>query len=115
MSDKVIQTPVKVRFATQWGENDLSNGQVFTEPSCTIPDQSMTIPEIIAKFTRTGMVPGTISLRDKGGNIAVDPEFDPLDDYDSVMAAAEAAKAALDKKPDPDPATDSPAPAPAGA
>lgn len=115
MSEKVIETSVKARFASQWGENDLSNGQVFSEPSCTIPDQSLTIQEIIAKFTRTGLAPASIKLSDKGGNVAADPESDPLDDYSATMAVVAAAKAALAKQPDPDPASDSSAPAPAGA
>lgn len=110
------------RFASQWLENDLSNGQVFTEPSCTVPDQSLTIPEIIAKFTRSGLAPASIRMADKGGNIAADPESDPLDDYSDIQAAAAAAKAAQEAAKatqpgaasEPGPA-DSSAPAQAGA
>lgn len=122
MSDKTIQTPIKPRFASQWTENDLSNGQVFTEPSCTVPDQSLSIPEIIAKFTRSGLVPATVKMVDKGGNVATDPESDPFDDWNEVIsaaAAAKAAKAASDSAADPsvDPSGESgnSAPAPAGA
>lgn len=100
------------RFASQWLENDLSDGQFFTLPSCTVPDQSMTIPEIIARFTRTGQLPASFKMNDQGGNIAADPEADPLDDYQEVMARKAAAEAA--KKKDPEPDSDS-APAPAGA
>lgn len=105
------------RFASQWLENDLSNGQVFKEPSCTVPDQSLTIPEIIAKFTRSGLAPASIRMADKGGNIAAEPESDPLDDFFDVQAAAAAARVAA---PQPEAAfepvpADSPAPAPAGA
>lgn len=115
MADKTIQTPTTPRFASQWQEYEPYEGQEFKEPSCTVPDQSMTIPEIIAKFTRTGMVPGTISLRDQGGNVAADPESDPLDEWNDVQAAAAAAKAAQkEQAPAQEPATD-PAPASAGA
>lgn len=115
MADKLIETPTKPRFASQWAENDLSNGQVFTEPSCTVPDQSMTIPEIIARFTRSGVVPASIKMSDNGGNVASDPESDPLDVWNEVQAAAKAANAAQkEQAPAQEPATD-PAPAPAGA
>lgn len=117
MSKDMTSTITRPRFASQWLENDLSNGQVFTEPSCTVPDQSLTIPEIIAKFTRSGLAPASIRMADKGGNIAADPESDPLDDYYDIQAAAAAARAA-DPQPEavsePVPA-DSPAPAQAGA
>lgn len=115
--DKVVVSPTLPRFAVQFGEYSPTVGQEFKEPSQTVPDQSMTIPEIIAKFTRTGMVPGTISMRDHGGNIAADPESDPLDDYSAVQAAAAAAKAAgssqapQESAGEPEPST----PAPAGA
>lgn len=113
--EKTIDSPTRLRFASQWAEYEPTEGQTFVEPSCTIPDQSMTIPEIIAKFTRTGMVPGTISMRDNGGNVAADPESDPLDDYTAVQAAVAAAKAAQKAPAPADPEPDSPAPAPAGA
>lgn len=80
----------------------------------TIPDQSMTIPEIIARFTRTGQLPGTVKMADKGGNIAADPESDPLDDYFPAQEAAAAAKAAQAAPAPADPEPES-APAPAGA
>lgn len=117
-NDKIISSLPRPRFASQWAEYEPTKGQEFTEPSLTIPDQSMTIPEIIAKFTRTGMVPGTISMRDNGGNVAADPESDPLDDYSAVMAARAAAAAAGSSKdpvPDPSGEPEPSAPAPAGA
>ena len=99
--EKVVESPTLPRFAAQWQEYVPTKGQVFTEPSLTVPDQSMTIPEIIAKFTRTGMVPGTVSMRDQGGNVAADPDADPLDEWNEVQAAAAAAKAAqADPAPD---------------
>lgn len=106
------------RFHSQWDEFFPTEGQSFMEPSLTIPDQSMTIPEIIARFTRTGQLPGSVKMIDQGGNIAADPESDPLDDYSAVQAAAAAAKAAgssKDPSVDPSGEPDSPAPAPAGA
>lgn len=103
------------RFRTQWGENGVSVGQVFTEPSQTVPDQSLTIPQIIARFTRSGMVPASIKMADQGGNFAADPDSDPLDDWNDLQSAAAAAKAAQEKQAPPqDPATD-PASASAGA
>lgn len=85
---------IQPRFHTQWDEYHPTEGQVFVDPSLTIPDQSMTIPEIIARFTRTGQLPGSVKMTDKGGNIAADPESDPLDDYFPAQAAAAAARAA---------------------
>lgn len=115
MAENMTTTLSRPRFASQWLENDLSNGQVFTEPSCTVPDQSLTIPEIIARFTRSGVVPASIKMSDKGGNVAADPESDPLDEWNDVQAAAAAAKAAQKQQaPAQEPATD-PAPAQAGA
>lgn len=94
MSEKTSYTTIKPRFASQWLENDLSDGQVFTEPSKTVPDQSLTIPEIIARFTRSGYVPATIRMNDHGGNVAAEPDADPLDDFSDLqsLAAAQAAK-----------------------
>lgn len=79
----------------------------------------MTIPEIIAKYTRTGLVPQSFAKRDQGGNTALEPDFDPLDEYTEVQAAAAARRAATDslapKYPSKDPEPEPPAPAPAGA
>lgn len=112
--DNVVVSPTLPRFAVQFGEYVPTTGQMFVEPSATIPDQSMTIPEIIAKFTRTGLVPGTISMRDQGGNVAADPDADPLDEWNDVQAAAAAAKAAQAASAQ-DATEPEPAPAPAGA
>lgn len=121
MSEKITDTLTRPRFASQWLENDLSDGQVFTEPSKTVPDQSLTIPEIIARFTRSGLVPASIRLNDKGGNVAAEPDADPLDDFSdlqSLVAAQAAKKGEVETQPQAasDPvAADSSAPAPAGA
>lgn len=65
----------------------------------------MSISEIIARFTRTGLVPQSYARRDDGGNTAVEPDFDPLDEYTEVMAAQAARKAAAGLR---DPANSSP-------
>lgn len=88
----------KFKIFGQWMEELPSWAQKFVKPSCTIPDQSMTIAEIIAKYTRTGLVPGSVvSHADDGGNIASDPGFDPLDEWNESMAAAARAEADLPK------------------
>lgn len=85
----------KFKIFGQWMEELPSWAQKFVKPSCTIPDQSMTIAEIIAKYTRTGLVPGSVVSRaDDGGNIANDPGFDPMDEWNESMAAAARAEAA---------------------
>lgn len=83
------------RFSSQWRPNTARlRGQVFTKPTCTVPDQSMSISEIIARFTRTGLVPQSYARRDDGGNTAVEPDFDPLDEYSEVMAMQASRQAA---------------------
>lgn len=52
----------------------------------------MTIPEIIARYTRSGLVPQSYAKRDEGGNEAMEPDFDPLDAFSEVMEAARASK-----------------------
>jgi len=116
--DEMTQTLTRPRFASQWDEFVPLKGQVFKEPSRTVPDQSLTIPEIISRFTRSGLVPATVRLADNGGNIAADPESDPLDDYFSAMEARASAKAAarsVDPVPSESDQPGDPAPAPAGA
>lgn len=56
---------------------DLS--EVNTLPSMTVPDDAMSIPEIIARFTRTGLLPGSVLRDDEGDNEPFEPGFDPLD------------------------------------
>lgn len=91
---EVSQNENKPRFRTQWNGANVHSPQVFRKPSMTVPDQSMTIPEIIAKYTRTGLVPQSFAKRDEGGNAAFEPGFDPLDEYSEVQALAAAQKAA---------------------
>lgn len=79
------QTEGQVFFG-QWTRfKRLSWALVFHKPTCTVPDQSMTIQEIIAKYTRTGLVPSTVLRKDEGGQAAFDPDFDPLDNGQDFM------------------------------
>lgn len=87
-----------MNFRTPWDPESLvSFAQENTEPSCTVPDQSLSIPEIIARYTRTGLVPSSYTRRDEGGNIAAEPDSDPLDDFTELMSSA-ARNAAKSKK-----------------
>lgn len=81
----------EIVFYNQWTNRPKTVPQEFKEPTCTVPDQSMTIQEIIAKFTRTGLVPQSYVRRDQGGNTAFEPDFDPLDEYTEGVTAAAAA------------------------
>lgn len=66
------------KFSTHYEKKHLP-GESFPSPSVTVPDQSMTIQEIIARYTRTGALPVSSAPLDSGGNEAFDPGFDPLD------------------------------------
>lgn len=86
------------RFRSQWDEVQPSFAEVNMLPTCTVPDQSMTVSEIIARFTRSGIMP-VRDYSDSGGNTAPDdPEFEPMD-FDPEYWKAEQArlKAELDK------------------
>lgn len=80
-----------IEFFNQWTNRPVVAAQVFEKPTCTVPDQYMTIAEIIAKFTRTGLVPRTYLHNDEGGNSAFSPDFDPMDDGQEFMEAAKEA------------------------
>lgn len=83
-----------MKFYNQWSNRPPHAPQEFKEPTCTVPNQSMSVQEIIAKYSRTGLVPQSFARKDQGGNVATDPEFDPLDSGIEVMdAAAEARRA----------------------
>ena len=85
------------RFRSQWDEEIPSFAEYNDLPTCTIPDQSMTVSEIIARFTRSGVIP-VKDYSDQGGNEAPDdPEFDPMDfDPDYWKNEAQRLKDALD-------------------
>lgn len=75
------------------GENNFS-------PSVTVPDQSMTIQEIIARYTRTGTLPVPSFPSDTGGNEAFEPGFDPLDyQPDQIVQSLALPKAKDETKP----------------
>lgn len=65
------------KYYTQFDPKPIE-AESFTLPSVTVPDESMTIPEIIARFVRSGTVPVSVHT-DIGDNEAFDPDFDPLD------------------------------------
>ena len=81
-------------FYNQWSNRPPHAPQEFKEPTCTVPNQSMSVQEIIAKYSRTGLVPQSFAKKDQGGNVATDPDFDPLDNGQEVLEAAEAARQA---------------------
>lgn len=86
--DKTVESP-RPRFYTQYDTDLPSWAQENNEPSCTIPDQTMTIQEIIAKYTRTGLVPASrVRGWDQGGNDTDEYAEDPLDEYSEVLEAA---------------------------
>lgn len=66
------------KFRTQY-DIDHPIGELFPSPSVTVPDESMTIQEIIARYTRTGSIPVRSFPSDQGGNESFEPGFDPLD------------------------------------
>lgn len=104
------------KFFTMWDPKP-ANPESFVLPSETIPDQSMTIPEIIARFVRSGVMP-VKGHPDEGGNAPLE-DVDPLDlQPDAAAQAFEDAKADFDKlnkpepAPDPEPDPESPADSP---
>lgn len=84
--------PGAISIFNQWTNRPKTEPQEFVLPDCTVPDQYMTISEIIAKFTRAGVVPpktkptdagkiiGQYYPQDQGGQASFEPGFDPLDD-----------------------------------
>lgn len=71
-----------MKFYTNYS-TPLQLGEKNNQPSMTVPDQSMTIPEIIARFVRTGSLPVSAHT-DTGDCEAFDPDFDPLDQSPEV-------------------------------
>lgn len=92
------------RFLGQWTAGERPSWALKTTlPSCTIPDQTMTIQEIIAKYTRTGLVPASRAQWDQGGNDAGNLPEDPLDEYTEILelARSEGARAGSEVSPAP--------------
>ena len=83
-----------MEFYNQWLNKPPHAPQEFKEPTCTVPNQSMTVKQIIAKYSRTGLVPQSYLKIDQGGNVATDPDFDVLDNGQDVLEAAAAAQQA---------------------
>lgn len=87
-----INSPQDMEFFNQWTKRPQTAPQEFTEPTCTVPNQSMTVQQIIAKYSRTGLVPQSYIHKDQGGNVSTDPDFDPLDQAFDVLESAAAAR-----------------------
>lgn len=104
---------MNIEIYNQWMNRPQTAPMSFKEPDCTIPDQSMTIQEIIAKFTRTGLVPQSFVHRDEGGNSAFPPDFDPMDEGRDYLDAAAAASHGSEQAPQ-EPASEPETPAPKG-
>lgn len=83
----------------------------FRLPSETIPDQSLTIAEIVARYVRTGVLP-VKTHNDEGGNAPLE-DVDPLDlQPGDAISAFEAAKKQLENENnEPSPAPAEPVPA----
>lgn len=80
-----------IEFFNQWTKRPQRTPQEFSEPTCTVPNQSMTVAQIIAKYSRMGIIPAVkdtlqggrflqrLGQTWDGDNKATDPDFDPLD------------------------------------
>lgn len=87
------QTKFEMKFNTHY-DYTIPPGELFPSPSVTVPDQSMTIQEIIARYTRTGSLPVASFPQDSGGNEAFDTGFEPLDyQPDEIVQALKPKKA----------------------
>lgn len=94
-----LQNQKRIMFYTQFKPKKVQ-GESFTLPSCTVPDQSLTIPQIIARFVRTGSMPVSVHS-DIGDNEAFEPEFEPLDLQPSeAIASLKPSKTAVDEPKD---------------
>lgn len=95
-----------IQFFNQWTKRPQRTPQEFQEPTCTVPNQSMTVAQIIAKYSRMGIIPAVkdtlqggrflqrLGQTWDGDNRATDPDFDPLDDGQELLAEAAAARVA---------------------
>lgn len=119
-----------IEFFNQWTKRPQRTPQEFSEPTCTVPNQSMTVAQIIAKYSRMGIIPAVkdtlqggrflqrLGQSWDGDNQATDPDFDPLDNgqeyLDDYAAQEKAAHEKADQQ-EPAPAGDGgdPAPSPA--
>lgn len=82
-----------------------------TLPSVTEPDTTMTIPEIIARYTR-GMVPDVEVRTPEFERVAPETDFDPLDyqpdDFRPVSGPSATPQAEQSQEPAPAPAAGAP-------
>lgn len=69
---------VRPRIDSQYTAKIGPSIEVNDLPSETVPEQGLSIQEIIARYVRTGTMPVAVH-DDNGGNSAFEPEFDPLD------------------------------------
>lgn len=98
--DNAVPVP---EFRTQYTANEGPKTEYFDMPSETVPEQGLTVKEIIARYVRTGVMP--VALHDdQGGNQAFEPGFDPLD------TSPEAVKKYLDSHKEKEVDTSSPVP-----
>lgn len=93
-----------IEFFNQWTKRPQRTPQEFSEPTCTVPNQSMTVAQIIAKYSRMGIIPAVkdtlqggrflqrLGQTWDGDNMATDPDFDPLDNGQEFLEEAAAAR-----------------------
>lgn len=100
-----------MKFKTQFQETpDAGTKQVFTLPSMTEPDNALSIPEIIAKYTR-GIQPVKV-YNGLSGVAAPEEEEDRVPDDAALEQILELQAPKPAPEPDPKPAPE-PAPKPA--
>lgn len=99
-----------MKFYTNWSPKK-TLGEMNNKPSETVPDQSMTIQEIIARFVRSGSMPVAMHS-DIGDNEAFEPEFEPLDEQPTEIVSR-LRPASKEPEKEPDMAHETPTDAPA--
>lgn len=98
-------TRIPPKFITQYNAPLGPFIEVNDGPSMTVPEQGLTIQEILARYVRTGVMPVAVH-DDNGGNQAFEPDFDPLDaspEQVRTMLAKAKEKAKKDKAEEADP------------
>ena len=119
-----------IQFFNQWTKRPQRTPQEFSEPTCTVPNQSLSVAQIIAKYSRMGIIP---AVKDTfqggrflqrlvkswdGDNQATDPDFDPLDNGQEFLDEVAAQQKPAELEPvqaEPAPAGDGGEPAPSPA
>lgn len=102
-----------IEFFNQWTKRPERVPQEFSEPTCTVPNQSMTVAQIIAKYSRMGIIPAVkdtlqagrflqrLGQSWDGDNQATDPDFDPLDNGQEFLDDFAAQQKPSEEKPAP--------------